>query len=703
MSGRRPPLLGAALLACLAACQGGEPGDGRSAEADPAAAAARAPDLSGADVLLVTIDTLRADALGFAGRQGIATPALDRFAAAGRVFDDAHAHTVTTLPSHANILTGRYPYEHGVRENAGFVLGDQLPTLATLLRDAGYATAAVVGAFPLDSRFGLDRGFDLYDDDYPRGSGSRALHFAERPGHEVVSRGRRWWDQQQGHRFLWVHLYDPHAPYEPPPELARRHPGAPYYGEVEAVDRYLGPLLDPFLQGRERPALVIVTSDHGEALGDHGELTHGLFAYAPTLAVPLLLWHPEIEAGRDGRPAGHVDILPTVLSALGLAAPDGLPGRSLLAPAEPGRRLYFEALATFFNRGWAPLRGLLADGHKLVSLPLPELYDLTADPGEEDNLVDDQRRRYHALLAELPATPEWPPGQRRVSDEEAAQLRSLGYLAASPSTKTRFGPQDDPKNLIEEDRLVHQTVDAYARGELDRALELARELVRRRPDMPLAYEQVVMVLRDRGQNREAIELMERAMALGAADHSLLRQLGLTLAEAGRAQEAIGILSPLAGNVADLEARNALAIAYTDAGRHREAVETLQTVLAADPNDSKALETLGIVHLRMQRPAEAQRYLERALAVDPDLPLSWNTLGVARAMQGDAEEAMAAWERALALDPQLLDALYNLGLTAARVGDTQRARSALVRSLAIAPAASHGEDVAKARRLLEGLG
>ncbi|HEX9667991.1 MAG TPA: sulfatase, partial [Thermoanaerobaculia bacterium] len=267
---RRRALAPAALL--LAALAGGGVWWLLARRADPGAGAAR-----GADVVLVTLDTLRHDALGFAGNREVETPALDALAAAGRVYPQAHAHNVVTLPSHANILTGLYPHQHGVRDNSGFTLAPRFPTLATLLRGAGYATAAFVAAFPLDARFGLGRGFDVYDDRYPEGSAPTAFVIAERPGDQVVAPALAWWRANAGKkRFLWVHLYDPHAPYAPPEPFASRYAADPYLGEVAATDAFLAPLLGPFLAGEEEPALVAVTADHGEALGDHGEVSHGL-------------------------------------------------------------------------------------------------------------------------------------------------------------------------------------------------------------------------------------------------------------------------------------------------------------------------------------------------------------------------------------------------------------------------------------------
>ena len=314
---------------------------------------------------------------------------LDRLAAQGRVFTNAHAHNVVTLPSHANILTGLYPFQHGVRDNSGFRLPANLPTLATVLRGAGYATGAFVGAFPLDSQFGLDRGFDVYDDHYPKGSDEAEFVIAERRGDEVVRLALAWWRRQKGKpRFLWIHLYDPHASYDPPEPFASRFRTDPYLGEVAATDSFLAPLLGPFLDGKEKPALVVVTADHGESLGEHGEQTHGLFAYEATLKVPLVLWGRGVAPG-TGRPAGpprgHLsDGAPGRRDRLARAARAPPPGRSLLAPAaEAGADSYFESLSTTLNRGWAPLRGLLRGGTKFIALPLPEVYDLPKDPREK--------------------------------------------------------------------------------------------------------------------------------------------------------------------------------------------------------------------------------------------------------------------------------------------------------------------------------
>jgi arylsulfatase A-like enzyme/Flp pilus assembly protein TadD len=666
------------------------------------AAAPASPPKRG-DVVLITIDTLRADTLGFAGNRRVATPVLDRLASQGRVFPNAHAHNVVTLPSHTNILTGLYPYQHGIRDNSGFRLQETLPTLATVLKGAGYATGAFVGSFPLDSQFGLDRGFDVYDDRYPEGSHPESFVFPERRGSEVVGAALAWWKQQKGKpRFLWVHLFDPHAPYAPPEPFASRYAKEPYLGEVAAVDSFLQPLLGPFLDGKEKPALVVVTADHGEALGEHGELTHGLFAYEPTLKVPLVVWGRGAAPGRDGRWARHVDVFPTVMQAVGIDAkpPAGLvrPGRSLLAPVpQENPDSYFEALSTTLNRGWAPLRGLLRQGRKYIALPLPEVYDLPKDPKEERTLVGLEWRAARAAFAALPKESAWPPRREDLSPEQESHLRSLGYLSSSAPARESYGPEDDPKNLIPLDNKIQQITERYTRGKIDEAIRLAREVVQARPTMPLGYSLLAQSLLEAGKSAEALEVMRQARAKGAASDSLVRQLGLTLAETGRAGEAVEVLRPVAAK-GEPQSLNALALALSEAGRQKEAYDTLQKVLKEDPDNPKAWEQLGLVELRLGHWEQARAHSLRALELNRQLPLAWNNLGVALFQLKRTGEALDAWQKAVDLDPRLWDALWNLGTQAVQQGRRDQARKALEKFVAGAPA-RYAEDVKKARGLL----
>jgi arylsulfatase A-like enzyme len=717
MGSMRRPLALALTLILLAALgatawwlRGGRPGIGAGGGTGGALASGL-PD-GARDVVLITIDTLRADALGFAGNRDVATPNLDRLAAAGRVYTQAHAHNVVTLPSHVNILSGLYPYQHGVRDNSGFTVPASVPTLATELKQAGYATAAFVGAYPLDSRFGLNRGFDVYDDDYPRGSNPAEFFVAERRGDEVVARALAWWRSHAAPaapaapgtppRFLWVHLYDPHAAYDPPEPFKSRYAAKPYLGEVAAVDSFLGPLLEPILSGRETPALVVVTGDHGEALGEHGELTHGLFAYEATLHIPLVVWGPGIRPGRDDRWARHVDIVPTVLGRLGLQPPRELPGRSLLEAPAAGQESYFEALSTNLNRGWAPLRGMLRDGHKWIDLPLPELYELPRDPREQTNLAESERREGAALRAALPREAVWPPRKGSVSTEEESRLRSLGYSVGNAAAKKSYTAADDPKNLIGVDRKLHQAIDFYERGRYEDAVRVAEEVVAEQPEIAEGYEHAALALRQLERHDEAIAVLRSGLGKAVADESLRRALGLALSEAGRAGEAVEVLQPYAtsGEPATLAA---LGIALSDAGRHADGEAVLRRLLAQDASDPKGHETLGIVLLREGRTPEARDELKRALELNPSLPISWNTLGVALYQLGDPPAALSAWHKAYELDPRQYDALFNTGLVAGSLGRRDEARQALERFVATAPPQRFAGDLEKAHGMLRELG
>lgn len=661
------------------------------------------------DILLITIDTLRADALGFSGNKASQTPLLDRLAQGGRVYVNAHAHNVVTLPSHTNLLTGLYPYQHGVRDNSGFTVKPTLPTLATVLRGAGYATGAFVSSFPLDSQYGLDRGFDVYDDHYPEGTGAEEFVLPERRGDETVKLAAAWWAKQKGKpRFLWVHLFDPHAPYAPPEPFASRFKGRPYLGEVAAVDSYLSPLLSPLLGGKEPPALVAVTSDHGEALGDHGELTHGLFAYESTLKVPLVLWGHRVPPGRDGRLARHVDVFPTLLAAAGVVAPAGgppRPGRSLLAPvvgtAPPDS--YFEALSAALNRGWAPLRGLLEADRKYIALPLPEVYHLATDPLEAKNLIDQDRRDARAAFARLPAESTWPPPRSVLSEKEEARLRSLGYISGNAAAKASYGPEDDPKTLLPLDRKIHTIIDRYHRGRFAESIQLAREVVAARPSMPLGHSLLAQGLLETGDLDEALKVMRSARAQGVASDTLLRQLGLTLAETGRVGEAIEVLQPLAEISGDPRSNNAYALALSEAGKQQEAITVLQKVLAGDADNPSSYEQLSLAYLRLGRFGEARDAAQKALSFNPELSRAWNNLGVALFQLKQTGGALDAWQKATDLDPRLFDALWNLGIKAAEAGRTAQAKKALEKFVATAPKARYKNDIDRARALLAQLG
>jgi predicted Zn-dependent protease len=671
----------------------------------PAAPPRRDPGLN---VLLITIDTLRADALGSYGNARAATPWMDRLAAGGARFTSAHAQTVMTLPSHANMLSGVYPQDHGVRDNAGFRFPVARPTLATLLKARGYATGAFISAFPLDARFGLARGFDVYDDSFVDAVPRPPLLEQERRGIETAGLARRWLDSHAGARtFCWVHVYEPHAPYLPPEPIASRFRMDPYAGEVAAADAALEPLLRPILDaGSAARTLVVLTGDHGEALGEHGEATHGVFAYESTLRVPLIVYAPGLIAPHvESSEARHVDIVPSILDALDIAPPDGLRGRTLLAAArardEPVST-YFESLSPALNRGWAPLRGIVRDGLKYIDLPLPELYDLAADPAEAHNLIDTRAADARALRDQLSAFGAAPPdGSRIVESADArARLESLGYASSGVAGRSQYSADDDPKRLIGLDARLQNAVRLYTSGDRRGALVEAESLVRQRPDMRVAWITLAQIQRDEGALDRAIESARRAYALAPRDPQTAALAGTYLTERGSAVDAVALLTPLAaGDTADLQVLVALGLAQARAGRRAEAIATLERARTAYPENAMLLVDIGTVQLMDNQRDAARRAFEAAIARNPGLARAHSSLAAMHAEEGRPDDAIARWREATRIDPSEYGRIFLLGVSFARAGRTAPARACLTFFAENAPADDYAQQIATARQWL----
>jgi arylsulfatase A-like enzyme/cytochrome c-type biogenesis protein CcmH/NrfG len=676
-----------------------------------ALAALRSPGVRrepGLSVLLITIDTLRADAVGAYGHSDAGTPWMDRLAAEGVRFERAHAHNVMTFPSHANMLAGRYPLRHGVRDNAGFRFPTGMETLATLLRARGYHTGAFVSAFPLDSRFGLNRGFDVYDDRFGESAGPGLRLDPWRPGAETVAAAQRWLSAQaSGSYFCWVHLYEPHWPYTPPEPFASRFQENPYQGEVAAADAALGPILQPILeQGRSTRTLVVLTSDHGEALGDHGEDTHGILAYEATLRVPLVLYAPRLLSPRVvPDPVRHVDLLPTILDALGLAAPAWADGKSLLALASgrhvPPETSYFEALTGTATRGWAPLYGFVQGSQKFIDLPIPELYDLDSDPRESENLVASRPEDVSRMRSLLVALRDSDPGLQRVAESEQTreQLKALGYVSNAAPIKARYTEDDDPKRLMHLSLAISDVINRYNTGDPRGALARCREIVAARPTMALGFHYLAFLEWQLGEKGAAIEASRKALALNPENTEVASRLGVFLAQSGRAAEGVVLLEPFAGRPEpDADVLMALALAYAELGRTTETIATFDRLLDFNPTNAMALLSKGRACLQAGRKAEAREALAAALRRDPALGLAHVSLGFIESQDGHVENALAEWRKALDVDPSAYEALFNLGVTLVQQGRTAEARPYIERYLREAPPAE-AASAAQLRALL----
>ena len=640
-------------------------------------------------MLLVTIDTLRADRVGAYGSQLGITPTLDRFAAEGLRYEMARAHVPLTLPSHATVMTGRYPFANGVRDNGSFRFDGSHPTLASTLKQAGYSTAAFVGAFVLDGRFGLNAGFEVYDDRM-LGSGSSS-EVVQRTAEQVLAPAHDWILNRAGPSpqspspqagaaspqlqapapwFVWVHLYDPHEPYAPPEPFRSRYPTDPYAGEIAYTDASLGTFLDRLrASGALEHTLLVIASDHGESLGEHGERTHGLFAYDATLRVPLIFWAKgAMRPGVSRAPSRLVDLMPTVLDLVGVSVPPAIDGRSLRTVSDradptddPGT--YFEALNANLTRGWAPLKGMVHGRWKVIDLPIPELYDVTVDAGETSNLYASRRAEARDVEARLDrvTTGAASPAPATVDAAAAARLRSLGYVVGSGHNPSHtYTPADDPKRLAHLNQALDDASTMWSRGDGARAIETLQAVIREKPDLTVAYDRLAFMLRGSGRIGDAVAVLDDAARAGHADRPLLRSLGSMLRDAGDLRRSAAILEPLVReDVSDLESSDALGQTYARMGRGRQAEAMFRRVLAASPNGAATWNNLGALYLTENRAADAIEALLRAVTINPELATAYNGLGVAYARQGQMDRAVEQWRKALALRPDFADARFNL--------------------------------------------
>ena len=558
-------------------------------------------------VVLVTIDTLRADRLGAYGYAEARTPHLDALAAAGVLATRAYATAPVTLPSHASILTGRYPPGHGARHN-GVAMTDGVPTLATVLKAAGFATGAFVSAFPLDRRFGLAAGFDVYGDRWARGPDGRPAD--ERAGQLTVDEALAWRRTTgEARTFLWVHLFEPHAPYG---DAASARPlNERYDDEVAEADRQVGRLLEGLGPARTE-TLVVVTADHGEAFGEHGEIGHSIFIYDTTLQVPLIVQGPGVPRGREVRaPVSLVDVAPTILDALSLSLA-GQDGESLpladgpQSPTRPRRQLYAETMAPFEDFGWSPLRAVRSGFTKYILAPTPELYDTAADAAETTNLAASQQAeaaRLKAAVATLAsaATPAASAPGSGTTAEDRRRLQSLGYLGGSGPRGDQ--PLQDPKDRRELAARLAEVTSGELRGAgLEAALTriLADDPRNPQAALRLGYARVA-----RGDCRSAIPNFRAAIAAGM---------------------------PTA------DAHLGLAGCLTGLQQLAEAARVLDEGAAVEPGNPVVMANQGLVRSDAGQPVAAVPFFQRALDLDPDLHQARFGLAVALARAGDRESA-----------------------------------------------------------------
>lgn len=578
---------------------------GGASPAPPAVPSKPAPS-----ILLITIDTLRPDALGWvAGRNS--TPAIDRLAREGLRFRAAVSPVPLTGPAHASLLTGLLPRRHGVRDN-GQMLGAGIPTLAEQLRRRGYSTAAFVSGYPLQRFLGLDRGFDVYDDTLPHGSEG----WLERKATETTEAALAWLRSARRPFFAWVHYYDPHDPYDPPRVFWKPGPRGAYDGEVAYVDDSVGRLregLGSLADGGD--LLLILTGDHGEGLGDHREKTHGYFVYDSTALVPLVVrWPGRIAAAERDTPVRLVDVAPTLVDLTGAPRLDGPDGVSLVPLLEGQAQhlppAFIETRLPWIYFGWSPLRAIRDGGWKLIDAPRPELYDLHADPGETASLdarTTAEARRLRLAMEEIERRP--PAAASRAADPEILErLRSLGYVGAgAPESAPPSGLPDPKDRILDRDRLT-EAEQLMRGGSLEAALRIFDDVLAREPENRAATLRSGVTLLKLGRLASAVERLERSVRLDPA----------------RA-----------------EARFALGDALMRTGRYREAATQWAEMARLQPSRFEGWANLGAALLDDSRPAEAREALRRALALRPDDSVTRAREAVASGRTGDARAILAA--------------------------------------------------------------
>ncbi len=624
------------------------------------------PPLRPLNVVIITIDTLRPDHLRCYGYGKIETPTLDRIAQSGVLFENGVTQTPLTPPSHASIFTGLNPPTHKVRNTGGFVLSPSTPTLASLLQQRGWDTAAFVSSAVLKKRFGFDHGFAVYDDQMPQpGSRQEFLEDAERRAGDTVDHAVQWLDGRTDKPFfLWVHLYDPHAPYDPPSPFHEQYKDRLYDGEIAYADHELGRLME-HLRHKSPPekTLVAALSDHGESLGEHGEFAHGVFLYDATLRIAFLLSGAGLPAGMRIKPqARTIDLLPTILELTGVPAPAGIEGASLVPFFSGNSALtavsYAETLYPKINLGWAELRGIRTNQWKYIRAPRPELYDLSLDPGETSNVLAEHPSEVRKLEAKLAAVTGSAGSEKvettQMDEHTLAQLKSLGYTSGFASRSYDLNGQGaDPKDRVAILKMMNDAERPKSGLSPARRIELMQEAVRLDPSNPLLYYSLGAQLEKSGRYDEAMKLYRAALQQGIdKGHGRLHsRLGDLLVRAGRKAEAIPEYEQsVRMNPTDVVTAGNLATAYMQLGRLEDAERILNGILAIEPSNAAAQNQLGVLAIQRQDGTAARTHFEKAVELDPDLVEAYLNLGLLYQMAGDSARARSSFEQFLSKAP-----------------------------------------------------
>jgi len=616
---------------------------------------------SNLNVLLITLDTTRADRLGCYGHPRARTPNLDGLAAAGVRFENVYSQVPLTTPSHCSILTGTYPLYHQVHNNGTYALPAEVTTLAEVLKGRGFQTAAFVGSFTVDSRLGLGQGFDVYDDKLAEGQAFKPLN-AERKAEKVYAAFRRWFDSvEKPPFFCWVHFYDPHLPYDPPAPYSVDFADSPYDGEISYMDHTVGQVIAALREkGLLSKTLIVLAGDHGEAFGEKVETGHGVFLYDGTLKVPLI-FQAEGHLPKGGVIKSRVrliDIAPSILDLLGLPVPSEIQGTSLL-PYLAGREkkdlsTYLETYFPRENYGWSELTGFVDGDWKYIKAPKPELYNLKTDPQETQNVLGQESRNAELMKERLAETTAkyssgFTASKRELTPEEQEKLRSLGYVDQTASTPS--GPLPDPKDMVDELRMSQKAETLEMEGNYPEASKVYSRILELNPRSPVNYVNLALIQARMNQFDEAVRILERGIAALPGSVTLLSRLAHTHMAMGRLQKAL---------------------------------DAWQAVLVINPDYFDGLLASAWIIDLMGKKEEARGFFEKALAVEPENKFLRKNYAQNLATTGNLKEAIGIYARLKQDFPDDYEVLQDMGIALGYAGDINGAIEALKAAIEIHP-------------------
>lgn len=654
----------------------------------PACSSKTPASAAGLNLLVITLDTTRADALGLYGNTHAVTPRIDELGRAGIVFENCYTPVPLTLPAHCSLFTGRYPVGHQVRNNGTYVLPSSERTLAAIFKDRGYDTAAFVASFTVSGKFGLAQGFDTYDEDFETGR-PIVNYTAEIPADRVYDKFARWLEGRAGRKFFgWVHFYDAHSPYLPHPGTGPAGDGSAwslYEGEVRFVDAHVGKIVQALKdKGLYENTVLVLAGDHGEAFGEHKEHGHGIFCYEESLRVPLILHNPRLfkspktVAGR----LSLVDVLPGLLELFKAPAPAAVQGRSfwpLVEGKESGRReIYFESMFGPEEFNWAPLTGLIDGPHKFISLPEPELYDLDADPRETSNLVASGRETAVAIDRKLAAFVQKTaaaagPSRRELSASDVKALTSLGYISSFGS---KSGARTDPKYGIDLYADVMGLKELIAKKDDPAAEKRLAAIEARHPgiELPDLAEARYRLLKNKGRTEEALAVLRQAMARFPERESFKVFMGMDLIESGQTARARDYCRELvAENPGMASAHVLLGDAEDLLGEPDAARSSYERAAALEPQNPAVRSKIAAVWIKTGDLAKAQTILgelesRKAVVDSPDFQGAMSGLGHALLAAGETDRALGVFRNATVLSPQSPAVWLNLGGAYFALGD-----------------------------------